>query len=308
MAQELGFFVIGVDGGGSKTVAVLADGRMRELGRGQAGPSNYQVVGIEAAQEAIRTAVRGAFEVAGLPPMPVRTICLGMAGVGRAEDRGWVDELARSAKLAERVIVANDGQLLLWAGTPEGVGVGVISGTGSIAYGRAADGREARNGGWGYIMGDEGSGYWLGRAALQAVAQAADGRGQATSLTGRILKYWGLTQPGELVAKVYRNGTGRVEIAELAGLVFEEAQAGDATALRIEGQAARDLAEMAMLTASRLRLTGMIPCALGGGVLANSTRLAERVVREALKVGVKFSPVKLVSEPVKGALRLALGG
>jgi N-acetylglucosamine kinase-like BadF-type ATPase len=306
MVQEPGFFVIGVDGGGSKTLAILADSRGRELGRGVAEGCNYQVVGMEAAKAAIRTALLGAFTAAGIPNQPVKALCLGLAGIGRPDDRAWVEEYVREEHLAERLTIANDGQLLLWAGTPEGWGIGVVSGTGSIAYGRSPDGREARSGGWGYIMGDEGSGYAIGRAALQAVAQAADGRAASTALTDRILAHWELNYPGDLVAKIYRGGIGRVEIAELAALVFDEAQAGDSTAVRIEVQASRELASMLAVTAGRLHLTGKIPCALGGGVLSNCPRFGERVVRETLKLGIKLDPVNLVEEPVRGAVRLAL--
>lgn len=306
MTQEFGPFVIGVDGGGSKTLAILADGRGRELGRGVAEGCNYQVVGMEAAKSAIRTAIQGAFSAAGIPNQAVKSVCLGLAGIGRPDDRGWVEEFVHEEKLAEHLTIANDGQLLLWAGTPEGWGIGVVSGTGSIAYGRSPDGREARSGGWGYLMGDEGSGYAIGRAALQAVAQAADGRAAATSLATRILAHWGLTYPGDLVAKVYRAGIGRVEIAELAALVFDESERGDSAALHIETQASRELAAMLAVIAGRLHLTGDIPCALGGGVLANCPRFAGRVVHETQKLGIKLAPVSQVEEPVRGAVRLAL--
>ncbi len=308
MAQEIGFLFIGVDGGGSKTLAVLAGERGQELGRGSAGGCNYQVVGIEPAQAAITSAIQGAFGVAGIPYQPVKCLCLGLAGVGRPDDRAWVEEFARQNRLAERVKIANDGQLLLWAGTPDGWGVGVVSGTGSIAYGRGPDGREARAGGWGYLIGDEGSGYAIGRAALQAVAQAADGRAEPTSLTAKILAYWKLNAPWDLVGKIYRSGIGRVEIAGLASLVFEEALAGDVAALQIETQAGRDLADMLSVTANRLGLTGKIPCALGGGVLANSPGFARRVIHEAFELGLNLDPVTPVDEPVRGAVRLALMG
>src|SRR5512138_3674590 len=115
MVQDSGSFVLGVDGGGSKTLAVLADAHGRELGRGYAEGCNYQVVGIDAAKTAITAAIQAAFSTAGIPAQPVKSLCLGLAGVGRPEDRGWVDEFVRQAKLAERLTIANDGQLLLWA-------------------------------------------------------------------------------------------------------------------------------------------------------------------------------------------------
>lgn len=300
--------VIGVDGGGSKTLAVLADRSGRELGRGLAGGSNYQAIGVRAAQEAILTAIRAAFISAGLPFTPVKRLCLGLAGIGRPEDRDWVQDFFIRARLAEHLMIANDGQILIWAGTPAGWGVGVISGTGSIAYGRNPKGNEARSGGWGYVMGDEGSGYAIGLAALRAVARATDGRGPATTLTDRILRHWGLSRPWDLVGKVYRSGAGRGEIAALAELVLEEAAAGDQAASQIKLQAARDLADAAVSVARQLGLEGNIPCALGGGVLAHQAHLATLLVEQAAIQGIRLDPVERVVDPVRGAIRIALQG
>ena len=299
--------VIGVDGGGSKTLAVLAESSGRELGRGLAGGCNYQVVGEDAARATILAAIRTAFERAGLPFKTVDGICIGLAGVGRPVDQGWVEDFVREEGLARRLAIAHDGQLLLWAGTPHGWGVGIVSGTGSIAYGRSLDGREARAGGWGYLLGDEGSGYAIGRAALQAVTQAEDERGPATSLTARILAQWKLEQTWDLVSQVYRGGKqGRAEIAALAEVVLEEAASGDEVAQAIEIQAARELALQAATVARRLDFSGDVPCALGGGVLTHSDRLVERLLQTAGAAGVELVPVQRVTEPVRGAVRLAI--
>jgi len=297
--------VAGVDGGGTKTLVVLADENGRELGRGLAGGSNFQVVGEEAASAALQAAFAAAFASAGVEMSTLAGLCLGLAGVGRPEDRGWVDRFIEERRLADRWRISHDGELLVWAGTPDGWGVGIISGTGSICHGRTPDGREARSGGWGYIFGDEGSGYALVRAALQAVAQAADRRIPPTLLTGRILAAWGLERPTDLVAKVYRGGLGRAEIAALAGLVLDAARDGDATALALREQAERDLTRMAVAVARQLGMEGSIPAALGGGVLVHGAGLAEGLVAQALEEGVRLEPVQKVEEPVRGALRLA---
>jgi N-acetylglucosamine kinase-like BadF-type ATPase len=299
--------VIGVDGGGSKTLAVLAESSGRELGRGLAGGCNFQVVGEQAARATILTAIRTAFERAELPFKTVAGICMGLAGVGRAADQDWVEDFVREEGLARRLAIAHDGQLLLWAGTPLGWGVGIVSGTGSIAYGRSPDGREARAGGWGYLLGDEGSGYAIGRAALQAVAQAEDERGPATTLTGRVLAQWKLDQPSDLVRQVYQGGKqGRIEIAALAEVVLEEAASGDEVAAAIETRAARELALQAAAVIRRLGFSGEVPCALGGGVLTHSDRLVEHLLKMAGVEGIELQPVQRVTEPVRGAVRLAI--
>ncbi|HET9221200.1 MAG TPA: BadF/BadG/BcrA/BcrD ATPase family protein, partial [Roseiflexaceae bacterium] len=152
--------LLGVDGGGSGTRALLADRSGAILGAGAAGPSNHQAIGLEAAAQAIQSAIDMAFRDARVErSRPVAAICLGLAGAGRPEDRLRFEAWATRQNIARRCAVASDAELVLTAGTPDGWGVALICGTGSIAWGRAPDGRSARAGGWGYLLGDEGSGY-----------------------------------------------------------------------------------------------------------------------------------------------------
>ena len=297
--------ILGVDGGGTKTVAVLADCHATELGRGVSGPSNFQAVGVAQAQAALSQAVRAAFDRAGLPPQPVSLVCLGIAGVGRDEDRAWLRAWCQVQELAEEIEIMTDAELLLWAGTPAGWGLGCVSGTGSIAFGADSGGKKARAGGWGYILGDEGSGYAIGLAALRAVTRAADGRAAPTSLTGRILSAWNLPDTAGLIPLVYHGDLAREKIGSLAGLVAEEAQAGDEVALGIFETAARDLAAALVSVARQLGFTGPTPCALGGGVLVHLPELVVRVVASCQAAGVVLHPVSIVTDPVQGALRLA---
>ena len=149
--------LLGIDGGGTTTEAWLAEPGCHVLGRGTAGPSNAKAIGLEAARWALDTAIRSAFLAAELEPAPVDVICLGLAGFDRPDDRKVLKEWAEHAGWARSLLIVNDGDLVIAAGTTEGWGVGVISGTGSIAVGRTKDGRTARAGGWGHLIGDEGS-------------------------------------------------------------------------------------------------------------------------------------------------------
>ena len=158
--------LLGLDGGGSKTLALLADAEGRVIGRGIAGASNYQNIGETAAWAALDTAIAAAFADAGLEPSAVAAVGLGLAGVDRPEDRALFEGWAARRFGGAPVVIANDAELVLAAGTPDGWGIALISGTGSIVFGRSPQGEMARAGGWGHIMGDEGSGYAIGVEAL----------------------------------------------------------------------------------------------------------------------------------------------
>jgi N-acetylglucosamine kinase-like BadF-type ATPase len=300
---------LGIDGGGSHTVALLARAEPGSgweiIGRGLGGPSNPQRVGLANAQVSLEQAIHRAFAAADLPRGRVSAACLGMAGVGRAEDRQAILTWTTDQALAEHIEVRSDVELLLPAGTPEGWGVALVAGTGSIAHGRTADGRTARDGGWGYLLGDEGSAYALALAGLQAVARAADGRGPATALTSRLLARLNVKEPAGLVAAVYRGGLDRAALASLAPVILE-AGANDEIAATLIGQAAESLACLAATVARALSLTET-PLALAGGLLLENPGYQKRVLEALTRLGIRTDPVGVVLEPAQGALRLALG-
>jgi N-acetylmuramic acid 6-phosphate etherase len=303
---------LGIDGGGTNTVALLAmsapgsaEGDWTVLGRGKSGPSNRQAAGTERALAALDEAVSAAFATADLPRSPVAAACLGLAGADRPDDQAVIREWADRVHLAGRVEVTSDAAVLLAAGTPAGWGLVLIAGTGSIAFGRRADGRRERAGGWGHRLGDEGSAYAVAMSALQAVARAADGRGPPTRLTERFLNRFGLRHPQELIAVVYRSGRDREDFAALAPLVVEMAE-DDVVAGQIVEAGARELALAGEAVARRLGWDGPVPVALSGGLLLGSEGYRERVLGALRMLGIQPEPVQLVEEPARGAIRLAL--
>jgi len=227
--------------------------------------------------------------------------------MGRPEDRAVMQTWAAERFPGATVAVVTDAQLVLAAGTPAGWGLALISGTGSLAYGEDAAGRNARAGGWGYLLGDEGSGYAIGLAALRAVMRAADGRGPATALTAAVLAHWGLQQPQELVRHVYRPELGRTEIAALAALVDAAAGQGDAVARALTAEAGRELALAVQAVARQLAFTGAVPCAVAGSVLVKGQAVATAFRAAAVELGLQLEPFTPVAEPVWGAIRLAAG-
>jgi N-acetylmuramic acid 6-phosphate etherase len=299
-------FVMGIDGGGSHTKAWLATTKGKILGKGQAGASNYQSVGEAAAKNALWHTIQDAFTQAGQPMRKLDCLVMGLAGFGRDSEQRLIIEWADEADLAHRVVVVNDADLLLWAGTPDRWGISLVCGTGSIAVGRTIDGIIARAGGWGYLIGDEGSGYALGLAALQAAVKSADGRILPTQLLEGILAFFELTQVEELVAYLYQNRPSREAIAQLAEVVFSAAEKGDQQANLILESAAIELALAVQAVNSTLGWQGPVPCALGGGVFLHNPAFVHRVLKSSKEGGLQLEPVQLVAEPAIGAVRLAI--
>lgn len=297
--------VIGIDGGGTNTRARLADWRGEILGAGKAGTSNPMHHGVAAAQTELLRAIERAFEAAGRPRERVAVLCMGLGGAGRAREQQELMAWAQ-VELAERVEVVSDGQIVLAAGTPENWGAAVIAGTGSFVYGRNCDGETARAGGWGYLIGDEGSGFDLARGALRAVTQAADGRAQETSLLAAILEFWELDVPADLVTRVYRSGLTHAELAKLAPLVIAEAERGDVVALELIQAAADNLARGVKAVSRALKFgTEPFPLALTGGLLLGAEFYRNKLSDALRRYGCECAPVELVREPVLGAVRLA---
>lgn len=305
MTADRAGYVLGIDGGGSKTLALVADRTGEVLGRGTAGPSNYQGIGLAPALAALESATAAAIAAAGCEYGALAAACVGLAGVDRPADRQRLAAWAAGYLPGVPVAIVNDAQLVLAAGTPAGWGVGVICGTGSIAYARDPAGNMARAGGWGYLLGDEGSGYAIGLAALRAVLRAHDGRGPHTALTEAVLAHWRLADPPALVPQVYAHRSGPAALAELAALVEAVADAGDEVARSILHEAGGELALAVSAVMRRLDLTEPAPCALAGGVIVKGTALREAFMAAADGLGIALAPVTLVSEPAQGALRLA---
>lgn len=301
-------FLLGIDGGGTSTTAWLAAATdpTRILGRGSAGPSNIRAVGNESGLKNLDRAIQAAFEDAGLPRSPVAAACFGLAGADRETDRRVIEEWASRIRLAQQVRVVNDALPILYAADPAGCGVALIVGTGSLALGRNPDGRTFRAGGWGHLLGDEGSGYTLALAGLRAAARSADGRLPPTSLLPRFLQALDRTDPTGLVTAIYHPDMDRTRIASFARVVFEAAEAGDSLAFRIINEAALELVEMIAAVVRQLDFpVEDFPLALTGGVILNQPLLREASQGLLLRRSLPFREVRNIPHPVAGALVLA---
>ncbi|HEX2187248.1 MAG TPA: BadF/BadG/BcrA/BcrD ATPase family protein [Longimicrobiaceae bacterium] len=295
-------FLAGVDGGGTKTLVALADESGRELAR-RTGPAGLvDPRHPEVAAQTVASVVREAMRGAGLDA-PLEVLCAGLAGVGNLAEREAVRQALLASGVAARVEVVTDGQTALEGALGGGAGILLISGTGSVAYGRGEDGRVERSGGWGMVVGDEGSGFAIGRAGLVAALRSVDGRGPETRLLPLFLELLGVEDVHGIPPWAGRSA--KAEIAALATHVIRAAGDGDAVALRLVDDEARALAEHA--AALRCRLdpwSGAVPVVFHGGVLG--TALFSGLVEQALAgadPSLRVAPP--VADAVAGALRFA---
>ena len=296
-------FVVGIDAGGSKTVCQVGEPNGRLLREARGPGANLQSAGELQVEIVLHDVMTEA--LAGIEQAPA-AVCVGMAGVDRPNDarllRGMLSRLCRGS----RTLVVNDALIALEAGAPGLSGVVLIAGTGSIAYGRDAHGHAARAGGWGHVLGDEGSGFWLGRQALRAVLRAADQRGEPTALADRVKAHFGVAREQDLVHPIYEGGMKPKVVAELAALVGETAEAGDAVATRLVDVGAAELAGSAFSVARRLGLLDLdLPLPLAGGVFSAVPIVRTRVIERLARLLPHARPALLSEEPASGALSLA---
>jgi N-acetylglucosamine kinase-like BadF-type ATPase len=297
-------FVLGIDAGGTKTVCQLASADGEVLAEARRGGANLQAVGELEVEKVLYEVMEDAIGDRNIVPA---AICLGIAGVDRDEDSRVIRAIMRRIGYKAKTLIVNDALVALEAGAPDRQGVVVIAGTGSIAYGRNERNHAARAGGWGYVLGDEGSGYWIGRAALRAVLREADRRGPVTRLTGLLLNHYGVAKAQDLIHEVY-HGTNRPSaIASLAKCVQSAFSDGDAVAIGILRAAADELESCALSVATRLEIAGSeFPFVLAGGMFRAVPWLEDELSRRLPLAAPRSRTLRLNVEPALGAVRLAI--
>lgn len=296
-------YVIGIDGGGSKTACVVMRYDRQIVGRGAGGPINTNFVDPETAKQSIESAVREALSKAGCKESQIDAVC-----IGGPSDRHLVEEHLSHILPGVRVMVAGEFEVCrAIAGSPE-VCVVVVAGTGSAAIGRNANGETASAGGWGALFGDEGSGYDIGRKALIACAKAEDGRGEPTILTDLITSHLSLARFPDIINWAYRNGNrNRRDIAGLAPLVTQAAALGDRVARKILDDAAGELIDAVRSVVRRLCITDVPFDVIACGGMFRSGEMFTGPFRERLKS--EFTSASLIVPemgPEVGAALLAL--
>ncbi len=273
---------MGVDGGGSKTHAVILDADQRIIGEGIAGASNPLRVGIARAAAAVREAIDKACAVAQVRREDLRAAQIGLAGARRKELSARVREALSNLGIGD-IEVVSDADIALYGATGGAPGIVAIAGTGSICCGVNARGKRNCAGGWGPVAGDEGGGSWLARRALRAIAHAWDGRGPKTSLMAAACAYFHVTTAEDLSTAIYAPTITNEHLAGFGKQVVDAAKAKDPVALEIVADAGTELGLAVVAVIRNLKLeTEAFQVAYVGGVFNAAGELVLGPMRERI--------------------------
>ncbi len=311
--------VLGIDGGGTKTVCVLATLDGKVVGRGSGGPTNPNLVSAPEIRETLQKAIQEAIH--DHPELRIEAVCAGIAGVGSSEEKqaavsNVIWQILSTPPLCHafskrfnpllHIEVVSDVVIALVAGAGERHGIVAISGTGSVVYGETIKGQKIKVGGWGYLL-DEGSGYEVGRMALKEILKTYDVSGETTPLAQKVLNVWNLSSVRDIVNHIYQEATKPTNIANLAKIVNQVANAGDESSKDILRKAANDLYSNISAAAKQIDFGKEgATLVLSGGVLAN-VEIVREIILEKIRAELpEITSIQLCREPVKGAVILAL--
>ena len=301
-------YFIGMDCGGTKTAGVLADRDLHVLERAISGPGNPLSAGIAVASRSYQAVIAQLLSKAGLKPDEVRGLGAGVAGAGQKSERIQVVSQIQPLLPRATISVGTDGLIALLGAMRGKAGITVIAGTGSLVVGMDAEGTVVRGGGWGILLGDEGSAATMGRQAIQAMLRAEDGREAPTRLRSLVLEHFQAELPGELAVRIYRRPPTTSQYAELFPKLLELAEEGDLLARTVIMEGAEELAKIALAVARRLRLERVqMPLALVGGLVSGDNLYRATLLKFLRKLLPRSNSIEPASPPEIGALYLALG-
>lgn len=300
-------YVIGVDGGGTKTEFVLLECSGNVIGRIKGDSTNYQVIGGEKLKKELIRGFNSLINNANINSNKIDHIFLGLAGAGRDSDRKEILSLFSDTEFVKKITVDSDAMAALAGAFGTAPGIIIISGTGAICFGKNSKGDIVRAGGWGYLLGDEGSGYFIGREAIIAALKDLDGRGEKTKLRSRLEKHFNLNSIDQIIPQIYQNKIDRVAIANLAIIVFEQANQGDTIAEEIIRRTGKELGLLAKAVAQRLSFENdEIKVALIGSIFKQKDLLVNEISKELYEVSWNIEINDPKFAPQFGAALLAL--
>lgn len=304
MGNEIQKYVIGVDGGGTKTVAALADLRGKILRISKTGPSNLRNVGLKEAISNISEAISKVMR--GFKKNEILSIVIGLAAIEeefKSEKEKIKKEISKKTNFKGKIEIISDQLVAFKSGTDERDGLVLISGTGCVCHGWKEN-KEAKCGGWGWLN-DEGSGFWVGQKGYQAVLKELDGRGEKTKITKLLFKEWELKDKEALMKKIYGKDSIRT-VSLISRVVDKAAKTGDEVAQKIMEEAGRELAMSAISVIENLNFQNQkFPLVLIGAMFKSNIVLKE-VKKEVKKIAPKVEFILPKFEPVIGAIKLAI--
>lgn len=299
MVNQMPYWM-GIDGGGSNLRVVITNSDLEILVQSQTETANPSIIGHSLAAQRIQLAISETLAKAGLSTSQIKGVGIGIAGAAATHSAVWLREIVAAVLPDSQIVPSSDFEIALVGAHGERHGVLLLAGTGSVAYGINGVGQSAQAGGWGYLLGDEGGGYWMGMSALKQIVRAADGRESLSpDLTAAVLGALGLKIPSDLLAFLYHMEKPPLrQIAALAPLIMD--YAGEPSIARILDAAAAELVQLCHAVVKRLNLESP-RIAFAGGLLENENPLSRRVCD---RLSLPQHPIARYS-PVLGAALLA---
>lgn len=297
-------FVIGIDGGGTRTRAVVVDESGTVIGLGLSGPSDFDAVGYETAKTNLHSAIR---EAAQNRLAEITSIHLGIAGVVSEKDNQIISSMLEGLEFSTTITItiSHDCRTALAGAIGKKQGLVLISGTGSAVFGRNAQGDEILSGGWGYLFADVGSGYYLGHQALSAVLNAYDGLGEPTALTLPVMESLQINDIMEVMHRIYHPRIDTSAIAALAPIVTKLAET-DKVAMKIIKNGCKGLAGVVAAAAKKLKFEGDFHIVAVGGLATSQSVFSEILFQELTEAFPTAILSKPMASPLTGAVVVAL--
>ena len=294
---------MGIDGGGSNLRITITDADLRSLASIESGPANPSVIGHDNARSLIQLQIADALRQARLQPQGIAAAAIGIAGASNLHSEEWLMETVKPTLPDALIVPSSDLEIALVGSLGQRQGILLLAGTGSAVYGVSPGGQRLQIGGWGYLLGDEGSGYWIGSQLLRHIIARHDqgASSKDDALTRSCMDALGLSEPRELIAWLYRSKEApATRMASLAELVLNAVADGSKWATFCVESAAEQLSRQVDLMRSRLNYESA-PIAFAGGLLDNDNALSQRVTQ---RLGLPQRPMARHS-PVIGAALLA---
>lgn len=294
---------VGIDGGGTQSRLIAVDEKNHYYGPFYGGSTNLNSNRYDDVKIVILELLK-ALEVAVGEALNIQSLCIGSAGIDTAEDIIRMKQMFQTLLPSTNIIVVNDVEIVLEANSENAEGVVLISGTGSIGYGKNTQGETFRSGGFGHLLGDEGSGYWIGKEILRHVYRSEDGRGPETRLLDLVKDFYQVETLDDLLKKVYDYADDKTFIAGCSLLLQKAIDEEDQVALQIMNEVIEELYLLVKAVQKKLQLGDNYPIILSGGTI-----LKNQSIYEGLKSRLKELTTIVVAvkeEPYVGALKMAL--